>query len=52
MNPKGDVGTTLGYWPLFSVLLLASGALFLFGARHLDPQIDQKHLDEKHDHVA
>jgi hypothetical protein len=52
IKPKGDVGTTLGYWPLFSLLLLASAALFIFGARRLDPKIEQKHLDEKQDHVA
>jgi len=52
VNPKGDAGTTLGYWPLFSFLLLGSGVLSLFVARRLDPRIDEKHLDKKHNHVA
>jgi len=51
-KPKGDVGTTLGYWPLFSLLLLALAALFIFSARRLTPKIGQKHLNEKHDRLA
>jgi len=46
MEKRYSVTQSLGYWPLFTVLLLVVSGFFIFGAPHLVRAIGKNKSDE------